>query len=95
MWIAGSYDSELDLVFFGVAPTYNTGPLLQASPLPGVNNDALYTNSTLALRPATGELVWYFQHMPNDQFDHDWVFERSILELEIEGLRKESGGHCR
>ena len=88
VWIAGSYDSELDLVFFGVAPTYNTGPLLQASPLPGVNNDALYTNSTLALRPATGELVWYFQHMPNDQFDHDWVFERSILELEIEGLRK-------
>ncbi|MDA1370388.1 MAG: PQQ-binding-like beta-propeller repeat protein [Proteobacteria bacterium] len=85
VWNTGSYDPELDLVFYGVSPTYNTGPLLYPLGVDGVNNDALYTNSTLALRPATGELVWYYQHVANDQFDLDWIFERSIVELEVNG----------
>ena len=85
VWNTGSYDAELDLVFYGVSPTYNTAPLLYPLGMEGVSNDALYTNATLALRPATGELVWYYQHIANDQFDLDWIFERSIVELEIEG----------
>ena len=85
VWNTGSYDAELDLVFYGVSPTYNTAPLFYPLGIEGVSNDALYTNATLALRPATGELVWYYQHIPNDQFDLDWIFERSIVELEIEG----------
>ena len=85
VWNTGSYDPELDLVFYGVSPTYNTGPLLYPLGVDGVNNHALYTNSTLALRPATGELVWYYQHVANDQFDLDWIFERSIVELEVNG----------
>ncbi|MCG8414167.1 MAG: PQQ-binding-like beta-propeller repeat protein [Pseudomonadales bacterium] len=85
VWIPGSYDPELDLVFFGASPTYNTAPLLYPIGIEGVNNAALYTNSTLALRPATGELVWHYQHMANDQFDHDWIFERTILEMDVAG----------
>jgi alcohol dehydrogenase (cytochrome c) len=85
VWNTGSYDPELDLVFYGVSPTYNTGPLLYPLGIDGVSNDALYTNTTLALRPATGELVWYYQHVANDQFDLDWIFERSIVELDING----------
>lgn len=85
VWIPGSYDPDLDLVYFGTAPTYDTGPLLPNLGLDGVSNDALYTNTTLALRPDTGELVWHFQHMPNDQWDLDWVYERHITELEIDG----------
>ena len=85
VWNTGAYDPELDLVFFGASPTYNTGPLLYPLDIDGVSNDALYTNTTLALRPATGELVWHFQHIANDQFDLDWSFERSIIELEIDG----------
>ncbi len=85
VWITGSYDPDLDLVFFGASPTYNTAPLLYPVDLEGVSNDALYTNSTLALKPRTGELVWHYQHVANDQFDHDWIFERSIVEMEIEG----------
>ncbi|HJO10956.1 MAG: PQQ-binding-like beta-propeller repeat protein [Gammaproteobacteria bacterium] len=89
VWNTGGYDPELDLVFFGVSPTYNTGPFLYPLNIKGVSNDALYTNATLALRPATGELVWYYQHIANDQFDLDWIFERSIVELEIDGeIRK-------
>jgi len=85
VWVPGSYDPELDLAYFGLAPTYNTEPLLRSVNIEGVNNDALYTNATIALRPATGELVWFYQHVANDQWDLDWVYERHIIDLEIEG----------
>lgn len=88
VWNSGSYDAELDLVYFGAAPTYDTGPLLEDLGIAGVSNDALYTNSTIALRPRTGELVWHFQHMPNDQLDLDWVYERQLDELEIDGRNR-------
>ncbi len=87
VWIPGSYDAELDLVFLGTAPTYDTAPLLEDLGIEGISNDALFTNSTLALRPATGELVWYYQHIANDQWDLDWVYERQITELEIDGVQ--------
>ena len=54
------------MAFFGVAQTYDTGPLLKRMNQPGVSNEGLYTDSTLALNPDTGKLVWYFQHVPND-----------------------------
>lgn len=85
VWNTGAYDPELDLVYYGVSPTYNTGPLLYSLGIDGVTNEALYTNSTLALRPATGELVWHYQHVANDQHDLDWIFERTIVELEVNG----------
>ena len=45
--------------------------------------DLLYTNSTLALDPDTGELMWYFQHLPRDNWDLDHVFERLIVETTV------------
>ena len=85
VWVSGSYDPELDLVFFGPAPTYHTAPLLDPVAIQGVSNDALYTNSTIALRPRSGELVWHFQHVANDQWDLDWSFERQIIEIYVDG----------
>ena len=77
VWVPGSYDETANLVYFGTAQTYDTGPL--AKKIKGGNNDALYMDTTLALNPETGKLAWYFQHMPNDQWDHDWVFERILF----------------
>ncbi|MFL2856508.1 MAG: pyrroloquinoline quinone-dependent dehydrogenase [Pseudohongiellaceae bacterium] len=89
VWNTGAYDPELDLVYYGVSPTYNTAPLLYSLNIDGVTNEALYTNATLAIRPASGELVWYYQHVANDQHDLDWIFERSIVELDVNGeMRK-------
>lgn len=85
VWISGSYDPELDLVYFGTAPTYDTAPLLNDLGIEGINNDALFTNTTLALQPGTGELVWFYQHMRNDQWDLDWVYERQLAEVSIDG----------
>ena len=55
VWHQGTYDPELNLVYFGVAPTYDTGPLLHPVTHAGVTSDALYTNCTIALNPDTGK----------------------------------------
>lgn len=90
VWTSGTYDAELDLAFFGPGPTYDTGPLRFLSGKPGVTNDALYTDTTLAIRPRTGELVWYFQHMRNDQWDMDWAFERAIIPMQVNGRTRKA-----
>jgi alcohol dehydrogenase (cytochrome c) len=81
VWHQGTYDPELNLVYYGIAPTYDTAPLLVASQEEGVTNEAMYTNCTVAINADTGELVWYYQHTQNDQWDMDWVFERTIAQL--------------
>ncbi len=81
VWTAGSYDPELKLAFFGVGQTYDTGPVLHRVDKPGVSNDGLFTDCTLAFDPDTGKLVWYFQHVHNDQWDLDWAFEQQIMRL--------------
>jgi alcohol dehydrogenase (cytochrome c) len=86
-WTPGSYDPELDLVYFGIGNTYNSATLLE--PRPGSsatsNNDGLYTDTTVALRPATGELVWHYQHHRRDVWDLDWVFEQSLVTVPVNG----------
>ncbi|MGB9068630.1 MAG: PQQ-binding-like beta-propeller repeat protein [Candidatus Acidiferrales bacterium] len=81
VWTAGSYDPELNLAFFGVGQTYDTGPVLHRVDKPGVSNDGLFTDCTLAFNPDTGKLVWYFQHVHNDQWDLDWAFEQQLMHL--------------
>ena len=85
VWDQGTYDKALNLAYFGVGQTYDTGPLLKPSGVPGTTQDALYTDSTLALNPDTGKLVWHYQHLPNDQWDLDWVFERTLATLTVDG----------
>ncbi len=88
VWHQGTYDPEFNLVYFGVAPTYDTKPLLYPSDKPGVKNNAMFTNCTVALDADTGELVWTYQHMQNDQWDLDWAFERQIAEFMVDGKKR-------
>jgi alcohol dehydrogenase (cytochrome c) len=88
VWVPPSFDPVTGLVYFGTGNTYDTGPLLRPNETPGVTSDALYTNSTMAVDPLTGELVWYVQHFPNDQWDLDWAFERQVLDLTVRGERR-------
>jgi len=85
VWTTGSFDPVTGLAFFGTGNTYDTGPLLPPSTKPGVTNDALYTDSTLAINPDTGKIVWHFQHHPNDQWDLDWAFEQQVVQLPVRG----------
>lgn len=77
-WVTGSYDPELDLVFWG---TGNPSPW-NARGRPG---DNLWTNSIVALKPRTGERVWYYQATPNDPFDYDGVHQPVLANLNVKG----------
>ena len=63
-WVTGSYDPELNLIYWG---TGNPGPDYDGEERKGIN---LYSNSLLALDADTGSLKWYFQFTPHDV--HDW-----------------------
>ena len=77
-WITGSYDPELDLTYWGVA---QAKPWLRASRGAKVSDRGLFTSSTLALKPDTGSLAWYFQHVPGESLDLDEVFERVLVDI--------------
>ena len=82
-WLNGSYDPELDLVYWGVG---NSGPY--DSKYRG-NGDALYTNSVVAIRPKTGKIEWHYQFTPNDLYDADGNNENVIADVRIGGqMRK-------
>jgi len=87
VWLSGSFDPQLHLVYFGIGQTYKTSTLLPRRA--GANNDALYTDSTVALDAKTGKLVWYYQHFPSDVWDLDWAFEQTLVDLPWQGqMRK-------
>jgi alcohol dehydrogenase (cytochrome c) len=85
VWTAGSYDPKLNLVFFGTGNTYDAGTLILPHATKGESNDALYTDTTLALDPDTGKLAWHYQHMQRDVWDQDWVFEQTLATLPVDG----------
>ena len=82
-WIPGSYDPDLDLFYIGTA---QAKPWVAASRGMSTGNAALYTNSTLALRPATGQVEWYFQHVPAETLDLDSVYERVLIDIDEQRL---------
>jgi len=88
VWDQGTWDKDLNLVYYGAGATYDTGPLLKPSSAPGVTNDALYTNATMAIDANTGQLKWHYQHLRNDQWDLDWAFERTLATVRIGGQNR-------
>ncbi len=78
-WIAGAYDPDLKLFIIG---TSQAKPWVAASRGMAPVDAALYTNSTLALRPDTGELVWYYQHIPGETIDMEVGFERVLVDID-------------
>jgi alcohol dehydrogenase (cytochrome c) len=82
-WRSGSYDPQLDLVYWG------TGNAEPYDPRPRGALDSLFTSSVLAIRPKTGELVCYYQYTPNDVYDVDGTDENVLADITVDGqLRK-------
>jgi alcohol dehydrogenase (cytochrome c) len=77
-WITGSYDPELDLMYWG---TGNAAPWNPENR----KGDNLYTASILAVRPKTGEIVWHYQVAPNEMYDWDTVWEIILAEIKVNG----------
>lgn len=80
VWIAGTYDTDLKMAFFG---TGNGGPWMPDA-RPG---DNLYANSVLALDIDTGKMVGYHQYHWNDAWDWDEVSPPVIIDYEKDGKK--------
>ncbi len=78
-WMTGSYDPELDLIYWG---TSNASSDFYGEHRKG---DNLYTASIVALKAATGEIVWHFQPVPHDVWDYDAVYEQILVDLPVNG----------
>lgn len=76
-WITGSYDPELDLIYWATA---QAKPWVPASRGLTVDDAALFTSSTLALDPDDGSVVWYRQHAPGEALDMDEAFEQVLVD---------------
>ena len=77
-WIAGSYDPDIDLTFWGIA---QAKPWMPVSRGTRPFDAALHTASTVALNPDTGALVWRFQHLPGETLDLDEVYEKVAVDV--------------
>jgi alcohol dehydrogenase (cytochrome c) len=74
-WIPGSYDPGTGLIYWSTA---QAKPWARVSR--GTDGDALYSNSTLAIDPKTGKVVWHHQFIPGETHDMDEVFESVLVD---------------
>jgi alcohol dehydrogenase (cytochrome c) len=81
-WYTGSYDPELNLIFWG---TSNPSSDFYGGDRVGTN---LYTDSLLALDADTGKLKWYYQETPHDLWDYDSNPEPVLIDVEQNGARQ-------
>jgi PQQ-dependent dehydrogenase (methanol/ethanol family) len=77
-WMVPSYDPDLDRIYIGTSVTIPAPKFI----LGGVDKQHLYHNSTLALNPADGKIVWYYQHLL-DHWDLDHPFERLLVDTAV------------
>jgi alcohol dehydrogenase (cytochrome c) len=78
VWIPGSWDPDLGLVYFGTA---QAKPWVAASRGLTTSDSTLYANSTLALDVRDGRIVWHRQHVPGETLDMDEAFEQLLVDV--------------
>jgi alcohol dehydrogenase (cytochrome c) len=82
-WMTGTYDPSTSTLF------WTTG-----NPCPDYNGDErkgdnLYSDSVLALDPATGKLKWFYQYTPHDL--HDWDAQQTpmVIDARFQGRQRQ------
>jgi alcohol dehydrogenase (cytochrome c) len=86
--LPGTYDPERRILYWGIAnPMPNTRADRHGGNVDAIPRHApadLYSNSTIALNPATGKLVWYYQHLPGDDWDMDVAHEKTLIRTVVD-----------
>lgn len=83
--VPGSYDPDLGLIYWGIAvPLPYTRIMRRGTWDVGDRTPCeLYSNSTVALAVDTGQMDWYYQHLPCDDWDQDFVQERTLIDTVV------------
>jgi alcohol dehydrogenase (cytochrome c) len=85
--LPGSYDPVRKVLYWGVSnPMPNTRADRHDGNPDAISRSApsdLYSNSTLALNPNSGKLLWYYQHLPGDDWDEDYTHERTLVRTRV------------
>ena len=79
LWNIGAYDPASNLTYWGIG-----------NPAPDTNGDArlgdnLYSDCVVALDADTGELKWYYQFTPHDEFDYDSTQVPVLADIQYQG----------
>jgi alcohol dehydrogenase (cytochrome c) len=82
-WFTGSYDPELDLVYW---PTGNPSEEYNGDRRSG---DNLYSDCILALDRKTGKLRWHYQFTPHDLWDWDATETSILVNAEWQGKQRQ------
>jgi len=81
-WMTGSYDPELNLIYWGVG---NPSSDFYGGDREGTN---LYTASVVAIDGDTGKLRWHYQEVPHDEYDFDAAYEPTLIDVERNGQKR-------
>ncbi|HYM19158.1 MAG TPA: PQQ-binding-like beta-propeller repeat protein [Micropepsaceae bacterium] len=82
----GSYDPKKKVLYWSVANPNPYTRLLRHGGAEGVPLEApvdLFSNSTVALDVNTGQLNWYYQELPGDDWDADHNHERLLIHTKV------------
>src|SRR5712671_4926592 len=79
VWVTGTYDPDTNQTIWG---TGNPVPMFDPFHRPG---DNLYTNSAISWDPDTGNMNWYFQYTPGDQWDFDEAGTHILIDGNVAG----------
>ncbi len=93
-WMTGSYDPDLNLVYWGTGNA--SGDFNDNDRNPGANANGeinLYTASVVALDGDTGRLRWYRQEVPDDLWDFDSAYEVILFDRQVRGQMRKLLAH--
>ncbi|MCC6982347.1 MAG: hypothetical protein IT535_03665 [Bauldia sp.] len=87
MWTTGSYDPAQRVTIWG---TGQPQPMFDPEFRPG---DNLFTNSAIAFDIENGNMNWYFQYTPNENWDYDEQGVHLLIDATVNGEERQMVGH--
>jgi alcohol dehydrogenase (cytochrome c) len=85
--LPGSYDPKRRVLYWAISNPIPYTRLKRhngnSSAVPNESPSELYSNSTIALDIDTGKLIWYYQHLPGDDWDSDHIHERTLIHTKV------------
>jgi quinohemoprotein ethanol dehydrogenase len=84
VWNSIVYDPEFNHLYFGVG---NGSPWTRAIRSPG-GGDNLFLASIVAVDADSGEMQWYYQTVPGENWDYTAVQDMVLADLEVDGRER-------